>query len=96
MKTKVVFRKSKDEVLALFPEIPATVTGHDCMCYAHVGQHGSASPYIHRHGYRLATPEEYAPLKRELEAIGYDLHVVQVISPTMNRKRHAAATLTPA
>jgi hypothetical protein len=90
MKTKVVFRKSRHEVLAIFPEIPGTVSGNDCMCYAHIGQHSACCPFIHRRGYRLATPEEYAPLKSELEAIGYTLQVVQVISPAMTRTRIAA------
>jgi hypothetical protein len=91
MKTKVIFRKSRDEVLAIFPEHPATHDGRTCVCYAHTGQHGACDPFIHRRGYRLATPEEYAPLKAELERIGYDLHIVSVISPAMTRNRMQAA-----
>lgn len=90
-KTKVIFRKSKHEVLAIFPEEPATRDGHECTCYAHTGQHSACDPFISRRGYRLATPEEYAPLKAELERIGYTLHVVSVISPSMTRKRLANA-----
>jgi hypothetical protein len=81
--TVVVFRKwtrqcdqgPGDDVIALFPEIP----GSPGMCesFEHFGQHGSA-------GYdgvlsitRAATPDEYADLKRELEAepYGYRLDV---------------------
>ena len=91
MKTKVIFRKSRAEVLAIFPENPATHDGRTCVCYAHIGQHGACDPWIWRRGYRLATPEEYAPLKAELERIGYDLHIVSVISPAMTRKRMQAA-----
>jgi hypothetical protein len=91
MKTKVIFRKSRHEVLAIFPEHPATHDGRSCVCYAHVGQHGACDPFIHRRGYRLASPEEYAPLKAELERLGYELHVMHVISPAMTRARYASA-----
>lgn len=74
----------------MFPEIAATRSGVECLCYERLGQHGACDPWIHRRGYRLATPEEYAPLKKELEAIGYSLHVVRVISPAMTRARIAS------
>ena len=46
-------------------------------CYAHVGQHGTCCPKIPRNC-RRAKPEEYLPLKRELEEIvGYNVEVVQ-------------------
>ena len=78
MKTKVIFRKFParhgGEVLALFPELPGTNDPHTCLSYQHTGQHGAASADIGR-TLPLATPEEYAPLKRELESIGYALDV---------------------
>jgi hypothetical protein len=73
--TRVVFRfwRESYDVIALFPDIPET--GGACMSYEHVGQHGGAD-YSHVVAQsRPATPEEYAPLKRELESIGYTLAV---------------------
>ena len=44
-------------------------------CYAHVGQHGTCCPEILRSS-RRAKPEEYLPLKRELEElVGYNVEV---------------------
>ena len=46
-------------------------------CYAHAGQHGTCCPEI-LWNCRRAKPEEYLPLKRELEEIvGYNVEVVQ-------------------
>ena len=91
VKTKVIFRKSRHGVLALFPELPGTMDPHTCLCYEHVGQHGSADVWISRRGYRLAAPDEYADLKRELEtAYCYELDPVKRITPTMTRVRLAA------
>ena len=46
-------------------------------CYAHMGQHGTCCPEILR-SCRRAKPEEYLPLKRELEEIiGYNVETVQ-------------------
>lgn len=46
-------------------------------CYAHVGQHGEADLKILRNG-RRATPDEYAPLLKELQdIIGYNVTVHQ-------------------
>lgn len=91
MKTKTIFRIHRGEVIALFPEIPATVTGRDCESYMHTGQHGAACPNLARYGFRLATPEEYAPLAAELARIGYELEIRQKITPAMTRARYAAA-----
>lgn len=76
MMTKVIFRKFKNgEVIALFPQEPATIGGWECMSYMHVGQHGSADPNI-VHGTKPAMPYEYADLYNELKSIGYnDLEV---------------------
>jgi hypothetical protein len=62
------------EVLAIFPEIPATAQSWFCLSYASVGQHSAASVAMTSAG-RRATPEEYAPLRRELETIGYVLEI---------------------
>lgn len=82
-KTKVVFRNVKypdgaREILALFPEQPE---GRRLVsCYAQIGQHGTAD---YQHIIRIskpAAPEEYGPLKKELESLGYNLEV---------RKKHS-------
>jgi hypothetical protein len=43
-------------------------------CYQHVGQHGECTDNFVR--MKRATPAEYAELKSELEAIGYNVTVV--------------------
>ena len=47
--------------------------------YSHVGQHSSAHPAYAKES-RPATPEEYAPLKTELESLGYNLEVVNGVN----------------
>ena len=73
--TKVIFRKfNGGDVIALFPQEPATCDGWECMSYMHVGQHGSADPMIVQDT-KAATPKEYAPLVAELLSIGYRLDI---------------------
>src|SRR5271166_4262879 len=61
--TPVIFRKYPNsrggEVVALFPEEPASEDGRTCSCYVHVGQHGEADPSHVVATTRPATPEEY-------------------------------------
>ena len=67
--TPVVFRKYKDEVVAILP----TLSAHygNVVCYQHVGQHGEG--HLSWVSDTLpATPAEYGDLLRELVAIGYD------------------------
>lgn len=87
-KTIVVFRKYPDgEVIALFSEIPHDNRGLLCSSYMHVGQHGAAScPNVSRET-EPASPFEYAPLKKELEWIGYNLEVRERITPAMKKVR---------
>lgn len=74
-KTKVIFRKFKEgDIIALFPEEEADPNHAHCSSYMHVGQHGAAGYRLVRDT-KLATPEEYADLKAELESIGYDLDI---------------------
>lgn len=58
----------------MFPQVPATSDGWECMSYMHVGQHGSADPNI-VHDTKAAQPKEYAPLVAELLSIGYRLDI---------------------
>jgi len=82
-KTKVIFRiwpqssPGGATVDALFIEEKRYHHRRFITCYAHVGQHGSAD-YDHVVSKtKLATPAEYADLKRELECLGYNLDVKQ-------------------
>jgi hypothetical protein len=71
----VIFRRfPAGDVVALFPLEPATVSGWECSSYQAIGQHSAASPDLTRWT-KAAKPSEYAPLKRELESIGYTLKV---------------------
>lgn len=82
MKTKVIFRiwpKSEGgDVIALFPALAGDVgKPHTCSSYQHLGQHGSADLSGLTSKLRLATPAEYADLKRELENYGpADAHYI--------------------
>ena len=88
MATKVIFRKFGDgDVIALFPELSGTGDVDTCASYMHVGQHSAASVRLVADT-RPATEEDYAPLKQELERLGYqDLQVVKRFSPQHRIKR---------
>lgn len=60
------------DVIALMPNIPETAGR--IMSYMHMGQHSPATPEL-RVTLRAATPEEYGPLLRELEQVGYAVRV---------------------
>jgi hypothetical protein len=82
-KTRVIFRKFKKggDIIALFPELPGTNKWYaDCESYMHTGQHGAASIDIASVTKR-AEPHEVAPLKKELEGIGYNLEVITKFTP---------------
>lgn len=69
MKTKVVFRKFKDgEVIAVFPQISYNYVYY--MSYTHIGQHDGCVRHISSFT-TPATEEEYKPLLKELQDIGY-------------------------
>ena len=75
--TKVIFRKFKDgDVIALFPEQRSTRFN---LCYMHIGQHSDCDYNHIVSTTKLATEEEYADLKKELEFVGYNLKVVKKI-----------------
>lgn len=86
--TKVVFRTFPDgDVLALFPELPATYDPRFCESYAHIGQHSAASAYCLVGCTRPATPSEIRPLAKELRRIGYRLDVRKRITSRMHDMR---------
>lgn len=75
--TKVIFRKFKeDDVIALFPEQTNT---RFTLCYMHIGQHSDCDYNHIVSTTKLATEEEYADLKKELESIGYNLKVIKKV-----------------
>jgi len=79
LKVKFVKPRYKDgitEILALFLGQTSHYTRDRRMitCYAHIGQHSSADESFLRR--KLATREEYLPLLRELESLGYVVTVV--------------------
>lgn len=69
----VLFRVSRSapyDVCALFPTLPGTPDGATMVCYAHIGQHSSASwAWYHSRRHRRATRGEYRALLAELRGI---------------------------
>lgn len=77
-KINVAFRKFEDgEVIAIFPNIypVAKDSKAEVMSYMHVGQHGMASECLVNE-LEKASKEEYTPLKKELEMIGYSVNIL--------------------
>ncbi|UGY15205.1 hypothetical protein HAP48_0042890 [Bradyrhizobium septentrionale] len=78
------------EITAVFPAELGAYDANTMSCYAHLGQHGICDVgwYIRT---RPATPEEYADLKRELEAapFGYRFKVYDRMQPWMRTARLA-------
>ena len=84
-KVKVIFRKVKSgdfngDIIAFFPELPATFG--NMVCYEHIGQHGEACIDYYYNDTVHANPKEYAELYRELQRI-YD-DVILVIKQRLN------------
>lgn len=76
--TPVMFRAWRDgDIIALFPTLPGNNRYDSCDSYMHVGQHGAADYTLVVSDTRPAQPEEYRGLMSELQAIGYNLKVVQ-------------------
>ena len=75
-KTKVLFRiYPENDVIAIFPDELGGMSPTTCQSYQHVGQHGACDPHLVVSMTLPATPYEYAPLKEELERIGYNLEI---------------------
>jgi hypothetical protein len=66
-----------DDLFAYFPEMLDSISGKVFYytAYSHVGQHSACHTEYAKES-RPATPEEYAPLKAELESIGYNLEII--------------------
>lgn len=73
----VIFRKESDgTIVAIFPTICEGYAGWHMLCYAHIGQHGTASLDYYQRDTKPALPDEYAPLLSELTAIYHDCQLV--------------------
>lgn len=77
-KVNVTFRKFEDgEVIAIFPNVypVAKDSKAEVMSYMHMGQHGMASENLVNE-LEKASEAEYKPLLNELNAIGYEVNVL--------------------
>lgn len=75
---KIVFRKFREgDVIALFCGSAPDARPGNVVCYQRIGQHGEASRDLGRN-LPLATPEEYAPLLREIQGIYSEYQVIPV------------------
>jgi hypothetical protein len=73
--TRVIFKKRltsgdiiRGDIFACLLDVPADK--YKVVTYQHIGQHGEDDIY-YCSGCKAATPEEYAPLLKELKSIGY-------------------------
>jgi hypothetical protein len=90
--TPVVFRMIKGECVAIFPTLAGTNDVNTCSSYQHVGQHGACDINLGKRA-RLAKSYEYRALKKELEGLGYRLHVVDKIAPAHHAARRLALSI---
>ncbi len=78
MATLVKFRVHpvNGDLMAYFPKLKYSNGYRDDnkTCYSHIGQHSACHPDYEKEC-RPATEAEYAPLKAELESIGYVLRI---------------------
>ena len=85
-KTAVIFRRERQfgkPIIAIFPYISYKPEHraryeHKVLAYTHIGQHYETNYDVQMAFSTPVTPEEYAPLKRELENLfGYNLRVIK-------------------
>jgi hypothetical protein len=98
-KTPAVIRRftgGNESIIALFPQEPADPHGQLCVCYQHVGQHGSADTEYVMENSAPATAAEAAPLLEELRDIGYELKLSDEIDHELAREIRAQAIRTAA
>lgn len=92
-KTVVTFYKEEDgQILAVFPEDGYDNFTETVSCYSHIGQHSAVHPdYTLFKCEPCTEPSQYADLQKELEGLGYNLtitNVVNVIKPTKNTAKY--------
>lgn len=77
-KTRVIFRKDSFGVFALFPD--NKVSKNKCVGYSVREKHFHTIYNYEMNESKPCTEEEYAPLKKELEELGYtDIEIVDKI-----------------
>lgn len=88
--TPVLFRKWKKDgdVIAIFPYDVGTNDASTCSSYQHVGQHGSCDPAGLMGVTVEAAPEEYEPLKQELESSPYEYRLMLIHKLPSNAYTH--------
>lgn len=90
----VLFRvEGEGTPVAFFPTLPGTNDPWTVTTYAALGQHSSAAKSYYRDT-RPATVDEAAPLKRELESLGYVLTVATRWNPRFDDLRIAELNRT--
>ena len=93
----VVFRRWRDtnDVIALFPALPADLYGEYCDAYEHVGQHGGADYYGVVQQTTPCSIERVCGPRHELTRIGYDPETDQTgeSSPSRQHRRQLASDL---
>ena len=92
----VIFRKFRDggDVIALFPGDVGDSSPYTCNSYMHVGQDGSADPWLIVQATTPATPDEYGPLLAELRRIGYEPRIIERVRYShLERRRKLLAMI---
>ena len=90
----VVFRRwtDSDNVIALFPELPADLGGDYCDAYEHHGQHGGADYHGVVQHTKPCSTDEAADLAAELRTIGYVLRPIRRASHVHHDARRRLAS----
>jgi hypothetical protein len=89
----VVFRRWKNgDIIALFPELPADMSGFLVDAYEHTGQHGGADYHGVVQQTKPCSLDDVADLAAELTRIGYRLRPIQRASCIHHDKRRQLAS----
>lgn len=92
--TPVIFRKFPDgDVVAMFPTEPGSAQNpFTCSSYMHARQHSAIDIGLGKR-IPLASRAEFAPLKKELEGLGYKLKVITKVAAKHHAQRRAHYSL---
>lgn len=76
--TKFVKDPEYNEIIAFFPQLNFNKRLYGLKqktCYTHIGQHSSCTVSYINNDCVKATKEEYTPLLKELQSIGYNVKI---------------------
>ena len=76
IETEIENNEPTENVWAFFPELIENEGKDLYLCYAHIGQHSTASKEYAKLCKR-ANESQYKDLKKELESIGYNLLITE-------------------